>query len=115
MTNLITRNAAFGSANQFHPFKQLATLLMLLCALAVTPLQAQESPPGGPTVATVNINTADAPALAAGLTGVGPSRAEDIVRYREAFGPFTTVEQLAEVKGVGQSTLEKNRARITLE
>ena len=64
---------------------------------------------------TVNINTADASALAAGLNGIGTSRAEDIVRYREEFGPFTTVEQLTEVKGVGASTLEKNRARITLE
>ncbi len=117
MTNLCVTNAAYGSAQQYHPFKQLATLLLLLCALAASPLQAQaqESPSGGSTVATVNINTADAPALAAGLTGVGPSRAEDIVRYREAYGPFTTVEQLAEVKGVGQSTLEKNRARIILE
>ena len=76
MTNLMTRIAAFGSAKQFHPFKQLATLLLLLCALAVTPLQAQESPPGGPTVATVNINTADAPALAAGgcPQRIGPVR-----------------------------------------
>jgi len=63
----------------------------------------------------VNINTADAQALAAGLTGVGVVRAEEIVRYREAYGPFSTVEELAEVTGIGKSTLDNNRSRITLE
>ena len=43
------------------------------------------------------------------------SRAEDIIRYREAYGPFTTVEQLAEVKGIGPATIDKNRAVITLD
>ena len=115
MTKSILNRAADGGAIEFHPLQQLAMLALLLCALLATPLQAQEAPPDSAAVAMVNINTADASALAAGLTGVGRSRAEDIVRYREAFGPFTTVEQLAEVKGVGPSTLEKNRARITLD
>ena len=115
MTKSILNKAAAGSVNGFQPVRQLSTLLLLLFALVVMPLQAQESPPDSAVITQVNINTADARTLAAGLTGVGPSRAEDIVRYREAFGPFTTVEQLAEVKGVGSSTLEKNRARITLD
>ena len=63
----------------------------------------------------VNINTADARALAAGLTGIGVVRAEEIVRYRETYGPFSTVEELAEVTGIGKSTLDNNRSRITLE
>ena len=53
--------------------------------------------------------------LAATLNGVGMARAEDIIRYREAFGPFTTVDQLAEVKGVGTATVDKNRSLITLD
>ena len=64
---------------------------------------------------TVNINKADASALAAGLTGVGLSRAQDIVRYRETYGPFAAVEELTDVKGIGASTLEKNRTVITLD
>jgi len=63
----------------------------------------------------VNINAADAQSLAAGLKGVGQSRADDIVRYRETYGPFTSVDELAEVKGVGKSTIEKNRHVLTLE
>ena len=105
---------ATRGTHQTQSFTFVALLAMLLCALAL-PLQAQESAAGPPAAAMVNINTADADALTAGLTGVGPARAEDIIRYREAYGPFTTVEQLTEVKGVGPSTLEKNRARITLE
>jgi competence protein ComEA len=66
-------------------------------------------------LATVNINTADAPTLAASLKGVGQSRAVEIVRYREAYGPFSSADELAEVKGIGQSTLEQNRKVITLE
>ena len=68
-----------------------------------------------PAVATVNINSADAQALAAGLNGVGQTRALEIVRYREAYGPFASVEELTEVKGIGKSTLDKNRTLITLE
>ncbi len=64
---------------------------------------------------TVNVNTADAQTLADVLQGVGPSRAEEIIRYREAFGPFKSVDELIDVKGIGPATLDKNRAFITLE
>ena len=63
----------------------------------------------------VNINSADAATLARMLNGVGQSRAEEIVRYREAFGSFDTVEELAEVKGIGPATVERNRPVIVLE
>ena len=64
---------------------------------------------------TVNVNEADAETLSRLLTGVGKSRAEAIVRYRDEFGPFVTVEDLLQVKGIGKATLERNRERITLE
>ena len=60
----------------------------------------------------VNINTADAGALAQGLTGVGPAKAEAIVAYRQTHGPFQSADQLAAVKGIGLATVEKNRERI---
>lgn len=65
--------------------------------------------------ATVNINTADADTIAAVLTGVGKVRAQSIVKWRESHGPFTSTEQLADVKGVGAVVLEKNRSKIVLE
>ncbi len=94
------------------------TLLALFLALVLGGLpwagavRAQEA---AAPAATVNINTADAPTLAASLKGVGQSRAMEIVRYREAYGPFESVDELVEVKGIGNATLEANRALITLE
>lgn len=63
----------------------------------------------------VNINTADAPTLARVLDGVGESRAEAIVRYREQHGQFVDVYELANVKGIGERTVELNEARIVLK
>ena len=63
----------------------------------------------------VNINTADAPTLAANLNGVGQTKAEAIVSYREANGPFHSIEDLALVKGIGAKTVEKNRENLRTE
>lgn len=65
-------------------------------------------------VQTVNINTADAATIAGTLTGVGMRKAEAIVEYREAHGPFKTVDELVNVKGIGSKTLEKLRPMIAL-
>lgn len=64
---------------------------------------------------SVNINTADAQTIASSLTGIGQAKAEAIVEYREANGPFRSVEDLLQVKGIGEKTLESNRDRIRLE
>ena len=63
--------------------------------------------------APVNINTADATQLAT-LNGIGESKARAIIAYRETNGPFRSVEQLAEVKGIGLKTVEKNRASMNV-
>ena len=65
-------------------------------------------------VSTVNINKADAKELASVLHNIGKSKAELIVKYREEHGPFTSKKQLANIKGIGESTLEKNEALIIL-
>ena len=62
----------------------------------------------------VDINQASAEELAAALNGVGLSKAEEIVRYREANGAFAHVDELVNVKGIGLRTVDKNRDRITL-
>ena len=96
-------------------FARAMALAMLLGAAALLPPATVLAGEPAAPVAVVNINTADAQTLAAGLKGVGESRAMEIVRYREAYGPFSTVDELAEVKGIGQSTVDRNRAVITLE
>jgi len=62
---------------------------------------------------TININTADIEMLAA-LNGVGEKKAADIIAYREANGKFAKVEDLLNVKGIGEKTLEKNRERLSV-
>ena len=65
--------------------------------------------------AQVNINTADANTLSSELSGIGQSKAEAIVAYREQHGPYKQIEDLANVKGIGISTIEKNKAKMSLE
>lgn len=65
---------------------------------------------GGP----VNINTADATTIARELDGIGPSKAQAIVEFRQQNGPFKSVEDLLKVKGIGARVLEQNRASIQL-
>lgn len=62
----------------------------------------------------VNVNTADAETISAELKGVGISKAIAIVEYRKANGPFRSVEDLALVKGIGERTVEINRANILI-
>jgi len=84
----------------------LQTLVLSLAlagaAVAATPVER------------VNINTADAATLDRVLLNIGPSKAQAIVDYRKAHGPFRSIDQLALVKGVGLKTIEKNRDRIAL-
>lgn len=83
---------------------------------AAPPVLAQEMAQAAQAApSTVNINTADAETLAGTLSGIGLSRAQEIIRYRESYGPFKSVDELADVKGIGPATLDKNRAVITLE
>ena len=68
-----------------------------------------------PSFAAVNVNTADADAIQGELKGVGLQKAQAIVAYREANGSFKSADELANVKGIGLKTIEKNRANILLE
>jgi len=62
----------------------------------------------------VNINTADAETISAELNGIGLSKAQAIVDYRKKHGPFRSVDDLSLVKGIGERTLDKNRADIEI-
>jgi competence protein ComEA len=62
----------------------------------------------------VNINTADAEALAAAINGVGIKKARDIISYRQKNGPFESVDGLAQIHGIGMQTVDKSRANLTV-
>ncbi|MBK4991748.1 ComEA family DNA-binding protein [Pseudomonas sp. S60] len=78
------------------------------------PLQvvAQQHPEALPRL---DINKADAATLQKELNGIGKAKAEAIVAYREAHGPFTSVDELLEIKGIGNALLERNRDKVTVE
>jgi competence protein ComEA len=90
-----------------------AIAIALLLAIGVPVAAADKPAPLAPM--TVNINTADASTLATALDGVGAARAKAIVEYREAHGPFKSVDDLAQVKGIGEHVLDANRARLTVK
>ncbi|HEX7339050.1 MAG TPA: helix-hairpin-helix domain-containing protein [Rhodanobacteraceae bacterium] len=62
----------------------------------------------------VNVNKADAATIAKALDGVGLAKANAIVAYRKAHGPFKSVDELTQVKGIGKATLAHNKGDIRL-
>ena len=102
------------------------TLLNLAAPLAdgqqiLVPKQGATAPAGttgttgttGATGALVNINTADETTLET-LNGVGPVLGAAIIAYRTEHGPFTSVDELDEVSGIGPTTLEDLRSQVTV-
>ena len=61
----------------------------------------------------VDINTADRATLMT-LRGVGESFAERIIEYREENGGFKAVQELTNIRGIGQTLVEKNREMLTI-
>ena len=61
----------------------------------------------------ININTADADTLT-GLNGIGKSRAEAIIAWREENGGFTSIEEIKNIDGIAEKTYEKLKDRITV-
>jgi competence protein ComEA len=63
----------------------------------------------------VDINTADAATIAKELQGIGLSRAQAIVAYREKNGAFRSADDLRKIKGIGAKVLDRNRANIKVD
>ncbi|SOC20746.1 competence protein ComEA [Ureibacillus xyleni] len=62
----------------------------------------------------ININTADESQLTT-LPGIGPSKAQAIIAYREENGSFKTIEDLTNVSGIGDKTFEKLKELIDIK
>ena len=63
--------------------------------------------------AAINLNTATKEELVA-LPGIGPSKAQAILDYRSAHGPFKSVEEVKDVKGIGAKRFEKLKGELTV-
>lgn len=105
-------NEKIRTRRLYAGFAVLACLLLLVALLyypplfsfGYTPVAASVSQPQVGVAEKINLNTADAEQLQT-LPGIGPSRAEAIIAYRQQHGRFTSVDQLLEVKGIGEKIL----------
>lgn len=84
--------------------KLLQTLCITVFLLFSTAVMAER----------VNINKASADEIAQGMTGIGSSKAQAIVKYRETHGKFTSVQELEKVVGIGEKTVARNKDKVTL-
>jgi competence protein ComEA len=78
-------------------------VLTLLLALPIISFSAE----------AININTADKETLMSVIKGVGEKKAEAIIAYRNENGDFKSVDELTNVKGIGQGTVDKHRAQLS--
>lgn len=84
---------------------------------ASTPSQAKPTTASGvqgDSSAQINLNTATTEELQT-ISGIGAKRAQDIIDYRDANGGFSSVDDLKNVSGIGEKTLEKLKAEVTVD
>lgn len=77
--------------------------------LGIVPISSTESSESG----LVNINTADAEMLKT-LPGIGDAKAADIIAYREEHGAFSSIEDIKNVSGIGESIYNRISSGITV-
>jgi competence protein ComEA len=65
------------------------------------------------TFGAVNINKANSAQLQT-LNGIGPTKADEIVKYRKAHGGFKSVDELVNVKGIGPKTVQKLKPHVSV-
>jgi competence protein ComEA len=80
---------------------------------AGTPPGGAAGPSGAVPGALVNVNTSTAEQLDT-LPGVGPATAAAIIAHRDQHGPFTSVDQLLDVRGIGEAKLEQLRDLVAV-
>lgn len=97
---------------QIHKFAAVMLLSTLPLfsqpSLAAEQTQAKQTTTAAKESGKLNLNTATLAELTT-LKGIGEKKAQAILEYREKQGKFTSVDQLADVTGIGPATLEANR------
>ena len=90
-----------------------AVVVLALASLVLTPVTARGAASQAPASEKVNINTAGVEELVT-LPGIGKAYAERIVEYRQKNGPFKKVEDILNVRGIGEKTFDRIRDRLTI-
>jgi competence protein ComEA len=89
----------------------LASILALVLGVATAVASAEEVTA---MQGTVNVNTASLEELTL-LPGIGESRAKALIETRKRLGGFKSVDDLLEVKGIGDASLERLRPHVTTQ
>ncbi|MBS0433233.1 MAG: ComEA family DNA-binding protein [Proteobacteria bacterium] len=106
---MLASRVAAAAAPFRHP-RRLPMIRNVLAALALSLACALPAFAATP----VDINHADASTIANSLDGIGMSKAQAIVAWRDSHGAFKSVDDLRQVKGIGDKTLQRNRDAIRL-
>jgi competence protein ComEA len=94
--------------------RALALVLLTACSLAAAASVAPEGDRGPRVAGVVNLNTATADELQL-LPGIGAARAQAVIDLRKQRGGFKSVEELKDVKGIGDTALERLRPFVRLD
>jgi competence protein ComEA len=93
---------------------KIINTLAALAAITISSITSA-APVNINTASPVNINTASATEIADALNGIGMSKAQAIVEYRQAYGEFSRADEIVFVRGIGESTFEKNKGDILVK
>jgi competence protein ComEA len=94
----------------------LAVAVALVCIASPLLAQRATKPPVAATVVStevVNLNSATAAQIAS-LPGIGPKTADLVVQYRQKNGPFKKIEEIMNVRGVGEKSFLKIKDRLSV-
>ncbi len=94
---------------------KITLLFLLIFGLAIGPVSMPAQQSGGDSASEeiVNLNTATAAQLES-LPGIGPASAKNIIEYRQKVGKFNRIEEIINIKGIGEKKFLKIKNRLTV-
>ena len=108
---------SYYEVKNFSYIKEIEKKVQTECSKGINNIQndacIEENEATEETSSIISINTATKEELMT-LTGIGEKKSEDIIKYREENGEFTSIEDIKNVKGIGDSLFEKIKDYITL-